>query len=143
MSIAKKVGLSIVAFIALLAVIAGIMFASGTLSYLTAPFRGAVDAQEQTQSGTYRIAAYEEFYNRCAAVQADEDRIRNIEQERETADEVRASQLATTLTAVQNSRAQKIREYNSASRQEATRGQFRDSGLPFELFIEGDTTCEA
>lgn len=124
-----------------LALILGLVLVSGGMQYVTAAFRGEVAAEERTQGGDYRIAAYEHFYDLCAAVQADEDRLNNLREERETADDARAAQLDTTITAVRNSRDSKIREYNSDARQEATRGQFRDSDLPYELDTEAETTC--
>lgn len=140
----KLVGTIIGGSLIAIGLIIGIVVLSGGAQYLTAPFRGAVDAQEQVQgSGSYRIAAYESFYNQCSSVQADEDRLNNLEEEQETADESRSAQLDTTITAVKNSRAEKIREYNSDARQEATQGQFRDSDLPFELDVDSETTCYA
>lgn len=118
----------------------GIVYVSGGMQMLTAPFRGEVEAEERVQGGDFRIAAYEAFYDQCASVQADEDRINNLEDERENAEGQRVSQLDTTITAVKNSRAEKIREYNADSQKEATRGQFRDSGLPFELDVDAEET---
>lgn len=126
-----------------LALILGLVLVSGGMQYVTAAFRGEVAAEERTQGGDYRIAAYEQFYDLCAAIQADEDRLDNILEEKETADEARQAQLDTTLTAVRNSRAEKVRNYNADARKEATQGQFRDSGLPYELDIDEETTCHA
>lgn len=140
----KTIGLIFGSLFVGIGLILTIVILSGGAQYLTAPFRGAVDAQEQTQaSGSYRISAYESFYNQCASVQADEDRLNNLREERETANEARQAQLDTTITAVRNSRDEKIRSYNSEARQEATRGQFRDSDLPYELNTDDETTCYA
>lgn len=140
----KKILVGVGVLIGIIAVVVGTMFATGTISMLTAPFRGAVEAEEQIQSGTNRIAAYDEFYDVCASVQADEDRLDNLRAEREDADASRASQLDATITAVENSRAEKIRGYNADARKEYTDGQFRSSDLPYQLDVkEEETECEA
>lgn len=116
-------------------IVLGVMFATGSLQKLTADWRGDVQATEMTQAdGSYRIANYDHFFDLCAAIQADEDRIKNVE-------EGDAAQKETTLTAMKNSRASKVREYNADAAKEATAGQFRDSGLPYEIDIDGETTC--
>lgn len=126
-----------------LALILVLTYALGGINLITAPFRGHVEKEERVQSGDYRISAYDQFYDLCSSVQADEDRINNLEDELETAAEDRAAQVKTTITAVKNSRSGKIREYNADARKEGTRGQFRSSDLPYELDNDEETTCEA
>lgn len=133
----KYVGVGILAFIGVVAVVLGLMFMSGSLQKLTANWRGGVQATEQTQAdGDYRIANYDHFFDLCASIQTDEARIQNLE---ETATDSVKDQ--TTITAVKNSRAGKINQYNADAAKEATAGQFRDSGLPYELYMERETTC--
>lgn len=136
MSRTKIVWISIAAFVGVIVFGVGMLFLTGSIQKWTADFRGGVEQTEMTQAdGSYRIAAYDMFFDRCAAIQADEDRIKNIE-------EGGAAQKDVTLTALKNSRAEKIREYNADAAKEDTRGAFRDSGLPYEISVEGnDTTC--
>lgn len=123
--------------------IIGFVYLIGGAQMLTAPFRGVVEQTETVNKGDYRIAAYDKFYDRCSAIQADEDRIKNLESERETADEQRRSRIDSTLTAVKNSRAEKVRGYNADAAKEATAGQFRSSDLPHRIDIDGETECSA
>lgn len=109
-----------------------------SLQWLTADVRGELDQREQTRAdGTYRIAAYERFYDKCASVQALEDQIDNTE-----ADEsLPENQKATNLLALRNQRNALIREYNADARKEDTRGNFLASDLPYELNPDEETTC--
>lgn len=133
----KYIWYGIAAFFSVIAVVLIILFTTGTLQKWTANWRGDVSATEQTQAdGQYRIANYNHFFDLCASIQTDEARIQNLE---ETATDSVKDQ--TTLTAVKNSRAEKINQYNADAAKEATAGQFRDSGLPYELHMEGETTC--
>lgn len=133
----KAIGWSVAGIVAIIGIGIGFMFASGTFKKSTANWRGDVKATEQTQAnGQYRIANYNHFFDMCASIQADEERIKNLEEA--ATDSVKDQ---TTLTAVKNSRAEKITRYNADAAKEATMGQFRDSGLPYEIRQEGETEC--
>lgn len=121
------------------------VYGFGFLQRETADFRGETEQIEKTQAdGDYRIAAYNEFYDKCASVQSLESKISNLETEVEaTDDEQRVSILNTSITAAKNKRAELIHEYNADARKEATQGQFRASDLPYELNEnEGETVCQ-
>lgn len=113
------------------------------LRYATADERGAVNAQEQIQGGSARIAAYNSFFDLCASVQGDEARIRALGTEMQTGPSAeRVEQINATVTAIRGSRASKVARYNADARKDYTVGQFRSSGLPFALDINGeDTSC--
>lgn len=131
----KKALIVIGSIVGVVAIALGIMFATGTIKKWTADWRGEVSQIEDTKANSdYRIANYDMFFDSCSAIQADEDRIANIE-------DGDSAQKDTTLTAIKNSRAEKIRQYNADAAKEATAGQFRDSGLPHEISMEGETTC--
>lgn len=112
------------------------------IKYVTADARGTVSAREQIKgSGTYRIAAYNDFFDLCAAVQADEARIRALRAEPNPTP-VRVSQISASITAITASRAEKIATYNANARKDYTVGQFRASSLPFALDPDREvTTC--
>lgn len=119
------------------------VFGFGFFSRATADFRGETEAIEQTRAdGDFRISAYNRFFDLCSAVQADEDRIAAQRQELELASESRAEQIRANITALQGSRAEKIRTYNADASKDFTVGQFRDSNLPYQLNINDEsTTC--
>lgn len=126
------------------AVIGGMaVFGLGWFKKTTADFRGSVAATERVHaSGAYRIAAYDQFFDRCAGVQAKEATIAALEQERATANEARQQQIDATLTAVRSSRAQDIARYNADASKTDTVGNFLASNLPYSLDVNQEsTTC--
>lgn len=122
------------------------VYGLGSIQRFTADFRGETGQIEKTKANSsYRIAAYEKFYNKCASIESLESKINNMQDELETAegDTQRKTILNSSITASKNKRAELIASYNADARKEATQGQFRDSNLPFKL-NEGDiTSCES
>lgn len=113
--------------------------------WVSAPFRGAIDARETIQAdGDFRIAAYETFFDRCANVQSHEGRIRSLEEELNDPENPpspsRESQIRSSLTAIRSQRSEDINFYNSEASRDWTVGQFRDEGLPHELDIDAEET---
>lgn len=143
----KKVVLPILATIlavALLFLIA--VYGFGFLQRETADFRGETGVIEQTKANSsFRIAAYDSFYDACANVRSLESKIVNMQEELDgTEAEQRETVLKTSITASKNKRAELIESYNADARKEATRGQFRASDLPYELDENEEVTiCEA
>lgn len=134
------VGRLIGAVILFFVVIVGIILISGGASWLTAPFRGAVEQREIVQAdGSYRIAAYEKFYDDCAAVQAVEDQLAVMKENKSLPD----VQRETNILALTNMRNTLIREYNADSRKADTIENFKASDLPYQLNLEETTTCSA
>lgn len=121
-----------------------LVYGFGFLQRGTADFRGETSQIEQTKANSsYRIAAYDDFYDSCASVKSIEGKINNMEEELDETEETqRKTTLKTSITAAKNKRAELIESYNADARKEATRGQFRDSDLPYELDIEEETVCE-
>lgn len=131
----------------LLAVVAIVILVVGIygLQWFSAEPRGAIKARERiVGSGDYRIAAYNSFFNQCAAVQSHEGRIESLEIELETTDPspARLAQINASLTAIRSQRLEAINEYNADASREYTSGQFRDSDLPYQLDPnDEDTEC--
>lgn len=134
------------AIAAVLVVAIGIAFAVSIYSKTTADTRGKTEQREDTVAdGSYRIAAYDHFYDLCAAVQTTEGRIAALEDEKAgDPSESRLAQIEVTLTALRGQRIEAINEYNADARKEATAAQFKASDLPDQLDpSEEKTTCTA
>lgn len=126
-------------------VLAGMaVFGVGWFKRSTADFRGETAVTEKVLAdGNYRIAAYEKFFDLCAAIQGKEATISELTLEMETAPEGRAAEIRATLSALKASRAKQVAQYNADSRKEGTEGQFKASGLPHRIDIkELETKCE-
>ncbi|MFJ5156348.1 hypothetical protein ACIQCF_33270 [Streptomyces sp. NPDC088353] len=134
------VGIAALAVCSLVAI-----YAFGGVSQLTAPFRGETDKRNRTEgSGAFRLSAYEEFYDLCAATQTAEQQLKALQDElddKPSAD--RAERIRTSITAVKASRAESITTYNSKASQEH-RQAFQDTNLPARLDITAqETQCAA
>lgn len=117
-------------------------FGWGWFARTTAEPRGLQAQRELVEAdGDYRIAAYEHFFDLCAAVQSRESTIEQLEAELPGAEPRRAEQIRTTLTALRSSRASAVHEYNADARKAATEGKFRDLGLPSRLELQKETSC--
>ena len=129
------------------ALLVGVFLASifivGTLQKGTADFRGGVAATESVKAnGAYRIAAYEKFYDQCAAVQGFETTIEALENELPTATPERQAIIQSTLTGLQSARGNAIFQYNADARKTDTQANFKSSTLPFQLDPNQEkTTC--
>lgn len=108
------------------------------IKWVTADARGRGAAREQIKAnGSFRIAAYNDFFNLCAGIQAQEDRIKIFQDDPSPNGQV-------NLRAVQAKRAELIREYNNKASREYTEGQFKDSDLPYRIDpTQEDTQCAA
>lgn len=143
----SKLTILVAAVLAVVAAILILVYGFGMLQRGTADFRGETSQIEQTKAdANYRIASYDHFYDLCAGVQSLESKISNMVDELEiTGDDTqRKTVLNTSITASKNKRAELIATYNADARKEATRGQFKASELPYELFeSEESTICES
>jgi len=109
--------------------------------YILADPKGKVQAQEQIKSGPSRIAAYNHFFDLCAAVQSDESAMQSLRDEMKTdPPPSRVTQINASLTALRSARAEKINQYNADARKDYTIGQFKSSGLPFTLVLTQEVT---
>lgn len=115
----------------------------GVVRWVSAPTRGKLAAREQIQSGASRIAAYNHFFDLCAAVQAQEGALAASYAELQTAVGKDAERVRINITGLTAQRSRSVAQYNADARKDYTIGQFRASGLPYELpatFIKGETT---
>lgn len=101
--------------------------------WVAAPIEGAVGAREEIQSGEFRVAAYERFFNLCSAVQSHEAQLDALHAELEDADKDDLSRIRSNITGVRSQRLRLIREYNSEAARDYTTGQFRSADLPDRL----------
>lgn len=114
------------------------------IRWVTAGPKGQLQAREQIQSGNSRIAAYNHFFDLCAAVQTDEATIKAQQDELATGpSESRRGQIHANIAALTAARAEKINQYNADARKDYTIGQFRSSGLPYTLGDSKETSCES
>lgn len=128
-------------FMIILAVIVIVTLLGLGWRYVLADPKGKVQAQEQIKSGASRIAAYNHFFDLCAAVQSDEASITSLKQELTTKPpESRIVQINASLTALRSARAEKINQYNADARKDYTIGQFKSSGLPYTLVLTREVT---
>lgn len=122
------------------------VYVFGTAQSETADFRGGVSQREQTNgSGQYRIAQYDFYFTTCNRVIADEQNIDDMSQPQPG---LPASVAATNLQAAVQGRRDDVASYNSRAQAGGTSGQFRDSGLPYQLptvYVPNGakTTCAA
>lgn len=121
------------------------VFGVGLFQKETAGFRGSVEATEIIQGdGTYRIAAYDQFFNRCSEIQAKEATLDALKSERDTTSpsESRLHEINATITAVTAARASDIARYNTDAAKAGTIAQFKSSTLPFSIDVtQENTTC--
>lgn len=122
-------GVFVIAILVLIVVI-------GAFTFVWAPWKGAIEQRNQTQgSGSYRIAAYDHFYDLCGDIQAKEDQIANV-----TANP--PANADVILLALNNSRNSLIREYNADARKADTLAHFKASDLPYQIDpTEESTSC--
>lgn len=112
--------------------------------YVIAGPKGAVEAREQILSGATRIAAYNHFFDLCAAVQSYEGALAASMMELETAAPNDQARIRTNITGLTAQRTRAIAQYNADARKDYTIGQFRSLALPFQLsaapYVKGVTT---
>ena len=118
------------------------------LRWVLAEPRGALQARTQIQSGATRIAAYEHFFNLCAAVQGQEAAFAAQYDELTTATGDDEQRVRANIAGLSAQRGRSIAQYNVDARKDYTIGQFRASGLPFQIpatpYEKGVTTsCDA
>lgn len=141
MSIKKDVSLGVGGIV--LAVILTLVLVAGVfaVTVLWAPWKGAGEQRKAIHgSGEYRIAAYNRFYDDCAAVQAVEDQLAAMKADKT----LPADQRAANVLALTNKRNTLIRAYNADSRKEDTLANFKASDLPYQIDpTQETTTCTA
>lgn len=138
-----KAGLAIVGVIVAVFLIAvGGVYLRGLFVDTTAGRTGETEAKILTEGdGSYRIGAYTSFYDACAAVITQEQRIKNMQEQLDvTEDPYRKDQLSSAITASKNIRAELINDYNSLASQDKYAGQFQAADLPPTINLNQETT---
>lgn len=129
----KAVGIGAIA-LACVAAPVGLIFWSGGIQYLTAPFRGAVQEQEITNRGAYRIQAYEQFYGWQEQIQA-------IDQKLDAYVAPLDPRMRTECIGLLSARANLASRYNAAARSVETQGQWMADDLPERIRQEAPKSC--
>lgn len=134
----KYAVLGVLGVAAIVALMIGLAWAGLGMRWWFAAPAGKVAAQEQIQSAPSRIGAYNHFFDLCAAVQGKEASLDAMAVELAAAtDPDDASRIRTNIAGVTAARSRTILQYNADARKDYTVGQFRDSGLPYQL-AEGE-----
>ena len=130
-------GRTILMGVAALAGIFALILVIWAFRYHTAEIAGVTDAKVQQQSGGNRVFQYERFYNICARVQSAEaviDSQKALAANMKDGDE-RLGNIMVTIGGAEAGRAKAITEYNAASAQVQTAGQFKANNLPHRLSL--------
>jgi hypothetical protein len=145
---AKVLGMSAGVFAAASALVFGLavyaVFFSGWVTDVTADRAGETEKKQLVEgSGSFRISAYDHFFDLCTTIQGQEATIASLGQELDAnPSEARREQILATLTTLRAQRAQNIAQYNNDGAKDYTAGQFRDSDLPYPLNPNQEaTTC--
>ena len=112
--------------------------------YFTAPIEGQIEFREDTLgSGDFLRVAYDGFFNSCAEIQGLEDRVRNGENllSQLVPGSEQHTRTLTNISGAQSLRDFAVRRYNVDVQKDWTIGQVRDTGLPYEISIQGVTAC--
>lgn len=136
---------AVVALVALVGLAVGGVYLASWYSKTTANTRGETQQREANQgNGAFRQATYEQFFDLCQSVQSAEAKVDNLKtQAAQSTDEYEKQRLGLSITAVMNSRADAVTQYNKLAA-EKHRQQFLDSNLPYRLDLNNmETTCGA
>jgi hypothetical protein len=109
------------------------------LRWVLAEPSGALEQREMTVGdGAYRIAAYEQFYDECAAAQTLQATLATAQQSAaaEGLYANRQAQLDANVAALSNQLIQTVNQYNADARKADTRAHFLASDLPYEITVD-------
>lgn len=131
----------VLAVLAVAGLIAGIFFG---VRWLTAPAKGKLQAREQINSGSYRIAAYDHFFDLCASVQGLEGQLAAQESALDGSTGDDRERIRANIAGIRGERAQAIADYNADASKDYTLAKFKSSKLPWRLSSEEEkTVCTA
>lgn len=121
----------------------GIIYLSGSLSMLTADFRGEVQEKERVRAdGDYRVANYDMFFEKCSDAKSLQQQIENQEELAAKTDDPDQQQIYESgALGMKQSLEKVVNDYNAKAASEGTRGEFRDSDLPYEIDTEQEIEC--
>ena len=144
----KLTAIYLVSLVTVLAIIFGIIAGIWGLRIATAGLIGKGEAHIRTQSATFRLQAYEGFFDQCSSIQGLEGQIDELTGQLLMLKSGTRSYEYTlsALTGTKGLRRAAIAKYNQDALK-WTVGQFRDSDLPYQLLNSdypsenGDTLC--
>lgn len=114
----------------------------GALVWLWAPWQGKIEARQQINTGTNRIAQYERFFNDCGTIQGQQD---NIEAQKATVKSLHGrahDNAVVTLSAMTYQLNRDVADYNANAAKSYTNGQFRASNLPYHIEASERVQCQ-
>lgn len=115
------------------------VYGVGWFSRTTADYRGKTGVINKTRGdSTYRIAAYDHFYDLDARIKALGVQVCEM---KAGGGGLPADQVKTNVLALKNQRINLVEEYNADARKAGTLGQFRASDLPYQIDINQDEGC--
>lgn len=125
----KRIGLAILGVVLAVGIILAMIYGGGWLQRLTADFRGETAQTEKVFADpNFRIAAYEQFYDRMGRIDALEQQICTMKEA-----DLPENQTATNVLALTNQRIDLIEKYEADASKEDTRANFLASDLPYEI----------
>lgn len=142
----KTTGGIVLACVVGLALVLALIFASLGISWITAPFKGATEARNQTVgNGSYRIAAYDSFFDECATAKTIQQNLANtkqrLKQARKENDQQAIYLQETNLQAQQNALNEAVNQYNADAHKADTKAHFLASTLPYTLYATQEIQC--
>ena len=111
-----------------------LIFWGSAATWITAPFRGAVEERAITTRGAYRIQAYERFYEWHEQLGAIDIKLQQYEPPLD-------QRQRTECIGLWSARANLVSRYNAASRQVETQGKWMAGELPSTLPQPSTSPC--
>lgn len=127
--------------VGIIVIILAIAAGAFAIRWATAPAKGKLSAREQINSGSFRIAAYDKFFNDCASIQGLEGQLEAQKNQLAKATGDDLERIEANVAGIEGARAQAIAAYNADARKSYTSGQFRSSTLPYQLDTKENTEC--
>lgn len=102
--------------------------------YYTAPIEGVVEAEEQINSGSNRIAKYNYFFDMCATIQSDKEALaiqKEMLDNAESADE--RERIRANIAGINAQLRRNVNQYNADAGKEYTAARFKANSLPYNI----------
>lgn len=126
------------ALIALGLVISAVGYGVG---WFSAPYKGKLEARKTINSGSFRIAAYNHFFDACAGIQGEMGQLAAQQQALKTAIGDDIGRVQANIAGLEGELAGDVADYNADVGKSYTIGQFRSAGLPFRIDLKEPFTC--
>lgn len=137
--------LKVVGTILLIPIILIAMFAvSSGWKYVTAHWRGKVDAEQKIESGDSQISNYNHYFDMCSVAQTRQQALetqQSLLEDAETSKE--RTRIRSNVAGMQAQLNRIINQYNADAKKEYTMARFKDSSLPARLDADRTIFCTA